>query len=184
MGDRLGIPGAVSIFFFSTRAFQTTHNKHVDVPRLTLPFHTLFMDRERRPRGRSSPEGGVKWRALRVKEASESCSAAEQEGHRRAGHQGDQSHKQPVGRRVCINSGFLTKRTSLSPFIKDFRGGERSRVQSIFGGLCCLAEPCNFVKEEMHYIYIYCIYMYTHIHTHTHTLTIKDRDTSPCVLRN
>ena len=31
-------------------------------------------------------------------------------------------------------SGFSSSRTNLSPFTKDFRGGERLRVEGIFGG--------------------------------------------------
>ena len=136
--------------------WPTTQNKDVDVLRLTLPCHTLFMDREGCRVNAHHQRAGSSG-ASRVKEASESCFAAEQEGHRRAGHRGDRSHKQLVGRRGCINSGFLTKRTSLSPFTKDFRGGERSRVQSIFGGLCCLAEPKQilFKNKKSTVIYIY-----------------------------
>ena len=45
-------------------------------------------------------------------------------------------------------SGFSSKRISLSPFTKDFRGEEHLRVQPIFGRLGHLAEHSEFVKDK------------------------------------
>ena len=45
-------------------------------------------------------------------------------------------------------SGFSSKRISLSPFTKDFRGEEHIRVQPIFGRLGRLAEHSEFVKGK------------------------------------
>ncbi|KAI9531431.1 hypothetical protein NQZ68_040748 [Dissostichus eleginoides] len=45
-------------------------------------------------------------------------------------------------------SGFSSKRISLSPFTKDFRGEEHLRVKPVFGRLGRLAEHSEFVKDK------------------------------------
>ena len=47
------------------------------------------------------------------------------------------------------DSGFSSKRTSLSPFTKDFRGEDRIWVKAIFGRLCFVAEPLNSLLKVM-----------------------------------
>ena len=48
---------------------------------------------------------------------------------------------------VGYRSGFSSSRTNLSPFTKDFRGGEHPRVLAIFGG-SALAELHLFVESH------------------------------------
>ncbi|KAI9531442.1 hypothetical protein NQZ68_040759 [Dissostichus eleginoides] len=45
-------------------------------------------------------------------------------------------------------SGFSSKRISLSPFTKDFRGEAHLRVKPVFGRLGRLAERSEFVKDK------------------------------------
>ena len=102
--------------------------------------------------------------ASRVNEASESCFAAEQEGHRRAGHRGDRSHKQLVAEEVVLTLVSLQSVQAFRLLLKTSVEGNAQEFNQFLVGFCCLAEPKQILFKNKKSTVIY-IYIYTHVYT-------------------